>query len=755
MKFKILFVTFLLTSAFSFSQVTSPLKRDADQAPEDKSLVLEKIYLHTDKLNYVSGEDIWYKAYLVDAENNQFTAHSNNLYVELISPDKEIIQRQNIHIFEGKGHGDFHLDDDLKTGKYYLRAYSNWMRNFEETIFYKPIQIVQEENTDDSIPDQQQYHKAAIDLQFFPEGGSLLSEVESEIAFKAINQIGKSIEVEGFITNSINDTLISFKSSHEGMGKFSLTPSFNETYYAKGTTSEGLVFSVKLPKAFETGITLDVLYTYEDQIIVSIKTNQESLNLFSSKEFILKNTCNQLFSQTSIKLKSLSQTLILPVYDFPQGIAKLTLTSTDSIPFAERLVFIPKQQDAKIEIKPDSLIYSARSKVNLYMEIEGEFVADSEANFSLSVIDQSAIKNTEAFPSNIASYFLLESEVLGHIENPGYYFDPENKNRFEALDLLLMTQAWRDFKWKYQSNSLKDLNFAVENEFSLVERLRLYIDSTINPPPEVELKTQIGNSLSKAIIEDIQQDAFYRKMIKTRYGLNDTVVLEEFEKVATKIDAPKKDEHVRIYETVKKSDSYEMTGYELGYKNIVEFLRGRFAGLEILGQEPNIIIQIRGPGSLLLGSEPLWLLDGMPVERDRILDFPVEEVDKIEVLKSGAQIAIFGLRGKNGVISVLSKQVGYGLDKISKTEPQKILGKYDYFKQRQFYAPKYEYTETEKEVPDLRTTIHWEPYIYTDENNKSSIQFFNADKGTIIEIQAEGLTKSGIPIIGKASYEVK
>ncbi len=130
--------------------------------------------------------------------------------------------------------------------------------------------------------------------------------------------------------------------------------------------------------------------------------------------------------------------------------------------------------------------------------------------------------------------------------------------------------------------------------------------------------------------------------------------------------------------------------------------------------------------------------------------------DKIEVLKSGAQIAIFGLRGKNGVISILSKQAGYGLDKMNeKNESRKLRGNNDYFNQRKFYSPKYDHEATNNKIPDLRTTIHWEPYIYTDENNKAHLSFYNADQVTTIEIRAEGLTESGIPITGKASYTVK
>ena len=750
MKFRFLIILLLFINICVSSQETQSIQLNTE--PEaDTILMLEKVYLHTDRLSYVSGEDLWYKAYLVDAENHRFTSHSNNLYAELISPENEVVQRQNIHIFEGKGHGDFQLSEELKTGTYYLRAYTNWMRNFEESIYYKPINIVSisEKNTNTNPT----LYKADVDLQFFPEGGSLLNQVNSNVAFKAINPLGMGIEVVGHILDSNNDTITEFQSSHLGMGRFNFTPIKDLEYVAIGKTNEGFLFKTKLPKAMIHGINLKVSFIYEDQIIISIATNQEGLASYGGKELIIKNSCNKLNSITRLKIKNLSETIILPVFSFPAGISKLSLSTVDELILAERLVFIPKHQDLKIDIKPDSSVYHPRSKVNLDFEIKGEIEGEVLANFSLSAVDQSSINEQDQYASNIASYYLIESEVKGFIEQPAHYFNSNNEKRFEHLDLLLMTQAWRDFKWKYQADSISNLSYAVENEFSIVERLRIYIDSTINPPPAVNPNSYLKTELNKAIIDDIQADAFYKQMIKTRYGLKDTVVLDEFEKVANRIIKEVKDEHPRIYQ--EPADVMEMTGYELGYKNIVEYLRGRVAGLEILGQEPNIIIQIRGPGSLMEGSEPLWLLDGMPVERDRIMDFEMEEIDKIEVLKSGAQIAIFGLRGKNGVISVLSKQAGYGLDGMKKASKQKVLGKYDYFKQRKFYTPKYDTSANLNQAPDYRTTIHWEPYIYTDENNKANISFYNSDQSTNIEIWAEGLTESGIPIIGKTTYKVK
>jgi hypothetical protein len=58
-------------------------------------------------------------------------------------------------------------------------------------------------------------------------------------------------------------------------------------------------------------------------------------------------------------------------------------------------------------------------------------------------------------------------------------------------------------------------------------------------------------------------------------------------------------------------------------------------------------------------------------------------------------------------------------------------------------------------IPDNRSTILWEPNIEVDNNRESSVQFFNADKPVKISIVVEGITREGIPVTGRTSYEVK
>src|SRR5476651_1907546 len=103
----------------------------------------EKAYLHTDRDTYAQGEDIWFKAYLVNAQGHTAIDYSKNLYVELISPSAKIVQRKMLRVEKGLTNGDFKLPDTLTAGNYRLRAYTNWMRNFGDNfVFEKGIRVV-------------------------------------------------------------------------------------------------------------------------------------------------------------------------------------------------------------------------------------------------------------------------------------------------------------------------------------------------------------------------------------------------------------------------------------------------------------------------------------------------------------------------------------------------------------------------------------------------------------------------------------
>lgn len=105
----------------------------------------EKVYVQLDKPYYYAGEKLWFKAYMNYRSPEMIDSLSKLLYIELISPDKTIIQTRYVLLDAGSGDGYFSLPDSISSGSYILRAYTLWMLNYpEEEIFIKNIPLLNE-----------------------------------------------------------------------------------------------------------------------------------------------------------------------------------------------------------------------------------------------------------------------------------------------------------------------------------------------------------------------------------------------------------------------------------------------------------------------------------------------------------------------------------------------------------------------------------------------------------------------------------
>lgn len=103
----------------------------------------EKAYLHTDKPYYYGGEAVWFKGYMNYIVPEMRDSLSGILYVELINPQRKIVAERQLRIDSGFVQGDFVLADTLSSGTYFLRAYTNWMKNYGAAeIFTKPVPVL-------------------------------------------------------------------------------------------------------------------------------------------------------------------------------------------------------------------------------------------------------------------------------------------------------------------------------------------------------------------------------------------------------------------------------------------------------------------------------------------------------------------------------------------------------------------------------------------------------------------------------------
>jgi len=452
-----LFLKVILVSTFLISSIISnafnkKLKTHSDLFIFQDSIVYtEKVFLHFDKPYYSSGEIMWFKTYLISANTNKPDAKSKIVHVELIDNFNKIINSRTIKIEEGGGEGEFYLPKRLNSGEYTIRAYSNFMRNFDESYFFhKKINI---ENIKSLAHNQSiLVKKIALnyipnnikpDIQFFPEGGYLVNNKTSKVGFKAINSNGKSIVISGSILDSNNNEILTFKTLKFGLGKFELTPK-KDVSYKVIISYKNNNYTYDLPQALNKGVTMKVT-EQEDKYQVLLQS--------SLPRGVHRLTLTGLQNGKMVIVRQLiggykTGIIEIPKEHLNQGIVQFTISDKNQKPLCERLVFVEtKASKSNVTITPTKTEYQKRELVELDLSIDSIF----QANTSLTVTDISIV-NHNLYGLDIKSYLLLNSELKGEIEQPGYYFDPKNKDRKETLDLLMMTQGWRQFLWNHSNN---------------------------------------------------------------------------------------------------------------------------------------------------------------------------------------------------------------------------------------------------------------------------------------------------------------
>ena len=455
----------VLCNLTSFGRTSLP----QNQPTDDSLKIIEKGYLHVDRDSYFPGDDIWFKAYLVNAADRYLSDHSTNLHVELISPDLIIVDSRIVRLEKGLGNGDFHLSEKLPSGKYRIRAYTNYMRNFSETLFFnKDIKIINSTDALKAFSDTINYNLNKPEITFYPEGGSLVDSVASVVAFQVLDEHGFGYDLSGQIYSSAGEIVTEFKSTHKGMGVFMFDPLPGLKYYTLIKNPNGGLIKYEIPESFSTGIVLNISGNQKHKLSVIFKTNTQTLSLINDHDLTLTVSARgKAFKSYTFRMSSLNSFFNLPTDDLPDGIAMITLSGVNDIPLCERLVYIQNDDEAWVNIETDKTEYNQRDSVNIKISLRVDSRVPQDAFLSLSATDKLFTDNSTGFPATISSWFLLESDVRGPVEDPSYYFDFSNPVRLKDLDLLLLTQGWRDFEWKY-----KKMDYPTENGFTISGRVR-------------------------------------------------------------------------------------------------------------------------------------------------------------------------------------------------------------------------------------------------------------------------------------------
>ena len=188
------------------------------------------------------------------------------------------------------------------------------------------------------------------------------------------------------------------------------------------------------------------------------------------------------------------------------------------------------------------------------------------------------------------------------------------------------------------------------------------------------------------------------------------------------------------YTTVKKKDltgaTSSMSGKEIEkipVTNVAEAMTGRMAGVQVTTTDgapgAEIVIRVRGGGSVTQDNSPLYIVDGFPVSS--INDIAPTDIVNIDILKDASSAAIYGARGANGVVIITTKSAKGGKTVVSfnsyfqgRTLPKKLEVMSPY----EFVLAQYEYARirSQSEVDNFSKYFG----VYQD------LELYKAQKGT-------------------------
>ncbi len=784
---RIIALTIALLVQLPFTEAYAGLTQADD--PADKLAVYtryassQKLHLHFNKNNFKAGETMWFSAYLVNAVSHLPEEENTNLYVDLIGSDGVLMEKRVLLAENGFAEGDISLPPALPDGNYMLRAYTDWMKNFGEDFYFTRYFYISNPGYEDMIPrsdvrSNRRFNRRLSQLEsdheiaFFPEGGHLAGGVSNRVAFKAVNSLGGGVDAAGVVIDDAGNEVATFTTLHAGMGSFELVPETGRNYMARvefGNGGRDQEFD--LPAVRQDAVSLRV-DPGGDVIKIVLNKGDASGGPVSRENYhIVAHTRGRVIHSTPVRIEEGTASVILSQDKFPAGITHITLFNTDGSPLAERLAFVNKDESLMIYPRVFRVEHEQQEYLALRIEVTDEEGREVDGHFSISVLAGGF--DPPGSTSNILSNFLLTSDLQGLIENPQDYFDPE-QGLDKELDLLMMTHGWRRFDWgEVIAGEMPELphdpsssltisgritdpakNEPVNNHFVELKVLSGHDDtfSTRSDgrgmfvfdgfeypdlfqveigshrlagdyPPEIELqRTQIRGY-------DYTPSIFTAEEQITRRGRN-------WNRVADAGRSP-------YAETAERSRSLQRYGVPdqtiyidretVTQRTVLDVLIERAQGLQLFQGQ----LMFRGPTSINLSSEPMFMLDGVQTGRDVVLSHSPREIERIEIFR-GSSAATFGVRGGAGVIIAYTRQAG---DRGFRDTRQYTIN--GYHSPREFYSDFITASSGAPADEGTPRTIYWDPDLLSGDDE---------DDNTIFLPWSENLGKMKVIIEGVGRY---
>jgi len=780
----LVFMILLFGTSGIYAQST-PISEDSLRRQFEKQVSnvhQEKVYVHLDRSSYITGETIWVSAYCIDAAFHTPVDVSKVLNIEIIDGAGKPVKQMRIQLAEGLGSGQLFVSPDIQSGHYILRAYTNWMKNFDSHwAFEKHLKILNPA----SVPELESYVEQQPTVEFFPEGGTLVSGLKGKVAIKAMDGIGNGQKLTGIIYDDNDVEVTEFSTSDMGYGFFYLTPDHNRSYVAR-VLRDSTIVKYQLPKVSEAGVSLAVRSSENGDWIVSVNQTDG----FTSNIYLVVHTRGIINRIQRLTLPQIGE-ISIEAGELTSGISHITLLNSEFMPLCERLIFNYPENHQQPALNTGNE-FQQRDLVKLSLTGHEKWNEKDLAHLSVSVYRS---EDSAPVEENIISNLLLTSDLRGHIPDPLGYFDPNNYLRTRQLDLIMLTNGWRRFDWEQiKAEPTWQMKYPAEiNTAILSGKVEKYSQRTVPKSLQVNFvgRASVMNSVdlgangifhlevpmrvdSESVLFFTNRDTIQpgeisvfspfdlefspKKLFGQRFkpesqdyfeSLNANIQVSQLYRSYNYINGMQEinqREYTPFYGTPDHQyllDNY--TRFETVEDLFIEFIRSAVI------RDNNRIrgFQVVYDSGLLPGSA-LTLIDGVPVmDFDYVMNFDPLVVEKISVVNNAYRM---GSIEYPGIIEFTT----YTGDFDGQDLPQNLVEQVYHALEvpRAFYSPDYADQQLKlSRIPDYRNTLYWNPQVQVGADG-TELEFYTSDDTGSYRVEINGITSNGEPVFLQSSFEV-
>ena len=771
-------LTTILFSSLAFGQNEPDEKMKKIAAVLDNYFDLEReaIHLHLNKTTFINNETIWYQGYVINRKTNK-PFFTTNIFVLLYDETGTLVQEKLVFASSGIFSNNIVLNPTLKSGKYFIQVYTNWMNNFfenESTI--REINII---NPEEGMKNYKKLDADSLAISLNPEGGNLISGVLNNVGVQVKDCNGNAPkDLELLIIAKEGDEPKVIKLNQFGYGKFDITPTDNDSKVVLNYENKRIEKNLQVTSSI--GIAIEVnSFSFDNKIALKIKTNKSSCDTFLTKKMNLVIHQDQKFTLYPItfSLDKLEQIIAINKEELSTGINTIRIIDEDDKQWFERLIYVNPTYTNEIDILKNNRNVDKISYIG-YSKTPNALISISTLPHDTKSVDDN---------NTIIAGLTINPYITTPLKNANYYFNTPTRQKLYELDLVLLNDSNLKYSWDYMKINPPQSIFS----FDIGITLKGKIDPSIKNKTfhKAKLLSNIDLIMKMSDVSEEGEYIFENLLLTDSTSVNLSLQkLPDFEDIPVKLTPAIINRKKPFYKPIKdliKSNCAENFAYEnidleipqfdkktialeevkikVKRKDLLtrskilsnQFLRGfkiddtnnRTTLLNFIEQNGFYIVRRDAFGFPIIDissrvqftsgiSRPIvFINDRQLISFDELNIMQMMEIDEIYL---DPRAIIPGIANNSGIIKIYTKAPQ---NIISKTEKNKIFLIKDGFS----IAPVFknsDYKNTQSQGFDNYGSVSWSPLFMTNDKGEFILEFIDLNKAKY-KIILEGITDDG------------